>query len=152
MKKIKLTTGEYTLISNKDFKKTIKYNYYLKNGYAQTTSFRNRIYLHRLIMDFPKKGLEIDHKDGNRLNNQRSNLRICTRKQNQGNRVSGKNSSSKFKGVSWEKKKLKWRASMTCNKKTIYLGSFKVEEDAALAYNKMAKKYFGKFARLNIIK
>lgn len=90
----------------------------------------------------------IDHKDGDGLNNCRSNLRPCTNTQNQHNRkrVHG---SSKFKGVSWHKGERKWRANIVVDKKQISLGYFADEVTAAHAYDAAAEIHFGEFASPN---
>lgn len=98
-------------------------------------------------MDAPK-GKEVDHKDGNGLDNQKSNLRLCTHKQNTRNSISIKGTSI-YKGVFWCKDRLKWRAGIKNNYKTINLGYYESEVNAAFAYDKAAIKYFGEYARLN---
>lgn len=106
--------------------------------------------LHRLLMGEPK-GKVVDHIDGNALNNKRSNLRICTHKQNMRNKKkTNKGSSSQYKGVTFHKKSQKWRANITI-KKVKYLGQFDSEVQAAKKYNEAAIKYYGEFARLNVI-
>lgn len=122
-------------------------------------------YLHRFVMN-AKKGEMIDHRDCNPLNNQKHNLRFATCSQNQMNKKSRENSTSKYKGVwlyfkkSCFIKKDKtvsskvykyWYSGISYNKKHIFLGMFKDEIKAALAYNEAAKKYHGEFALLNII-
>jgi hypothetical protein len=92
-----------------------------------------------------------DHKDLNPLNNQKSNLRICTHSQNMANRRKFKGTSSKYKGVYWHIRDKIWIAEINANQKKIYLGSYKSEIAAARKYNEEAPKYFGEFARLNII-
>lgn len=104
--------------------------------------------MHQLIL-FSPKPLEIDHVDGNGLNNQRMNLRICTHLQNTMNRKKSKGKSSVFKGVVWNKEKNNWRARIRVNKKLIHLGYFFIEAEAAKIYNIAAVKYFKEFARLN---
>lgn len=120
--------------------------------YAITTycdeekSRRKYIFMHNLIMG--SKG--IDHIDGNGLNNQRSNLRLATAAQNNANaRKQTRSTSSKYKGVYWQKKVSKWHVQITKDRKRIYLGLFLHEEDAAKAYDKAAKELFGEFAWLN---
>lgn len=126
------------------------------------------ILMHRQVLGLKyKEGKIVDHKDRDGLNCQEYNLRIATFSQNQANTVSVKNSSSKFMGVFWgvSKREYKskktgeiktyssasWRVALSHNSKTIYLGSFKTEKEAALAYNEGAKKYHGEFARPNIL-
>lgn len=107
-------------------------------------------YLHRYVMGLESKQL-IDHKDGNGLNNLRSNLRFCSAQQNCFNRSSNKKSTSKFKGVCWASKEKKWLAQIQFNGKNMRLGGFSEETEAAKAYNKAALELFGEFARINNI-
>ena len=107
--------------------------------------------MHRVILK-AKKGQYVDHGDDNGLNNQRNNIRICTNSQNlqKARKKKGK-ASSKYKGVHFVEMTKKWKATITTNYKFYYLGCFKTEKEAAIAYNKAAKKYYKDFARLNII-
>lgn len=108
------------------------------------------ILLHRLIMGATLKEQEVDHKDRNRLNNQKSNLRICTRHQNILNRYRP-HASSKYAGVHkrHEYKEDTWKAVIKLNGVVHYLGQFTNEEEAARAYDAKAKELFGEFAYLN---
>jgi len=93
---------------------------------------------------------KIDHVNHNGLDNRRSNLRLATIQENQFNRQIQKTTkSSQYKGVSWETKQNKWRPSIKFNNQNIHLGSFTSEEDAARAYDKVAKELFGEFCCLN---
>src|SRR5437016_1019112 len=74
--------------------------------------------MHRFMTGF--KSCEIDHIDGNGLNNQRANLRLATKSQNQHNRGPMKKGSSRFKGV-WRHGD-KWRVGITLNRKKIHIG------------------------------
>lgn len=95
------------------------------------------------------------HIDGNGLNNQRYNLRICTKQENLRNQKPIRGGSSKFKGVYLSKAypkygiKSVWRANIGKDGKAIFLGGFENEIDAAKAYDRAALKYFGEFARVN---
>lgn len=93
----------------------------------------------------------VDHKDRNPSNDKIGNLRAAIKSQNMANCNSRKNSSSKYLGVSWDKRTKRWSAELTINHKLLHLGLFKIEEDAALAYNKAAKIHHGEFANINII-
>ncbi len=111
---------------------------------------RTIVSMHRIIMG-AKKGEFIDHRDRNGLNNQKSNLRFANPSQNGANTNSRKNSTSKYLGVSWHIRDLIWNAAMTFNGKSIHIGYFDTEIEAALAYNKKAIELHGEFANLNII-
>lgn len=117
--------------------------------YAQVGRPQRSIQLHRLIFGFPES--DIDHRDGNGLNNRRKNLRIATESQNGGNsRKTTLPRYSIYKGVS--RKNDKWFASIRKNRNLIYLGTFRSETDAASYYDRAAIFYFGEFARLNFPK
>lgn len=107
-----------------------------------------RTFLSRFILK-AKEGEIVDHIDGNGLNNQRSNLRICTHAQNMANSRKRKNTSSRFKGVFWNKNLNKWYSGICINKKKLHIGVHDSEIEAALSYNCSASFAFGKFARLN---
>ena len=121
---------------------------------------RKSVKMHRIIMDC-EQGKIIDHKDRDSLNNQKCNLRICKHSDNNKNRTSC--GTSKYLGVHWhtnkyltksgDKMKIRsfWLASIRVDGKQKYLGSFKKEDDAALAYNIAAKKFHKEFANLNIV-
>ena len=113
------------------------------------------ILMHREILAAPR-GVLVDHIDGDGLNNTRANLRLCNGRQNLANRVSTRGR-SRFKGVYWNKDKALWQAQIGCGffddgrQRTIYLGRFEREEDAALAYDRKAIEFHGEFARTNIL-
>lgn len=108
-----------------------------------------RIYLHREIMK-ATKGVKVDHRDGNGLDNRRLNLRSATHAQNlAGKRHRGTGFKSRFRGVYLHKQNQNWCATIKVNYKKTHLGSFSVEEDAARAYDVAAKAKFGEFAQLN---
>ncbi len=104
------------------------------------------VLLHRLLLGFPK--LFIDHRDLNKLNNTRQNLRICTTSQNQANRPAMPHC-SRFKGVTIDQRTGKFCAQIHFNNKRKWLGTFATEEAAARAYDVSAIELFGEFARPN---
>jgi hypothetical protein len=113
---------------------------------------RNAVLMHRSVMDDPSKDLQIDHIDHNGLNNQKSNLRLCSRAGNmQNTRKAINKKTSPYKGVTWNKQKSKFTAQIRINGKMQYLGPYLNDTDAALAYNEAAKKHYGEFASLNQI-
>lgn len=140
MKEIQLTKGKVALVDDDDYEELIKYKWHINKG--NTTFYatrhiekihKNKILMHRMIMNVPKE-MFIDHIDGNGLNNQRSNLRIVTKRQNSQNKHMEK--SSKYVGVSFDKDTNKWKASIQINKKIKNIGRFNNEEDAHNAYLK----------------
>ena len=142
------------LVDNEDFEIVSRYKWSLQKNrgasYAQAKiKIRGKwgnILMHRMILK-AKKGQEIDHQDGDGLNNQKTNLRFCTNSQNQMNKKGW--GGSKYKGVCWHKPSKKWGVYIKVNDKQIHLGLFDSEIDAAKAYDKAAIKYFEEFARTN---
>jgi hypothetical protein len=119
-----------------------------------TPSKSTTIYLHRLIMERILerplvKGEKADHVNRNGLDCTRKNLRLATHTQNKQNESLHRDSKSGYKGVSWHTNKRKWRATITVNKRPMSLGYYTEVRDAARAYNKAAREYFGEFAVLN---
>ncbi|MHC4574071.1 MAG: HNH endonuclease [Planctomycetota bacterium] len=103
--------------------------------------------MHREICCAPR-GVVVDHIDGNGLNNRKSNLRLCTVRQNLWNRRPA-GGTSLYKGVCWRAEKKKWAARITCRDRRHHLGYFDTEMEAADAYDKKAAALFGEFAYLN---
>lgn len=98
----------------------------------------------------PSDSQVVDHINGNGLDNRRENLRIATMSSNQWNqRKQRRCTKSKFKGVGLDDRTNKWSADIRAYKQRFYLGSFVLEEDAAMAYDAAARKLHGEFARLN---
>lgn len=91
----------------------------------------------------------VDHKNGNALDNRKENLRVATKQQNNANRGLLINNKSGYKGVSWRQLSKRWCAFISVNNKSKFLGSFKIKEEAARAYDKAAKEHYGEFAILN---
>jgi hypothetical protein len=106
------------------------------------------VMLHNAIMS-PPPGMLVDHIDGDGLNNCRSNLRICTHRQNIWNSRKFAVTLSPFKGVHYDHGAQRWRASIRAECEHIHLGSFEFEFDAAKQYDRAARLMFGKFAKTN---
>jgi hypothetical protein len=161
VKEIPLTQGKVALVSDGDFERVSKLKWHAirhdvqstVTWYAGTTYNRNQngnrkvwvVRMHNFILGV--KG--IDHRDGDGLNNQRENLRRCSQSENCRNRTV-QSHSSVFKGVSFNKIQQKWTAQIGTKPGVIkHLGTFSVEEWAAIAYDLEAEKVFGEFARTN---
>jgi len=161
MKQIQLTKEQVALVDDADYKWLNRWKWYARQG-RYTFYVTRLIYMtkgkpkieqmHRLILGLqPSDKRQVDHIDGDGLNNHRSNLRICTRIQNRQSSRKWKIGASRYKGVCWRSDRHKWLSRIRLNKKLIYLGLFDSEIGAALAYNKAASKHFGEYALLNII-
>ncbi|MHC4260562.1 MAG: hypothetical protein ACYSTF_09170 [Planctomycetota bacterium] len=156
MKKIPLTQGKFAIVDAEDYERLNRHKWQAQwrfgTFYAKRKLGRSTHYMHREILN-PPHGLSCDHKDHNGLNNQKSNLRLCTQGQNVRNRRPNKNSSSRYKGVTRNRRRRKstgsWRAQIRFNGKLRHLGIFKNEVDAAVAYDRKAVELFRDFAWLN---
>jgi hypothetical protein len=146
--KVKLTNNvDFATIDEADGSTVLAHRWRNNGGYAITTIAGKTVYMHQLIM--PSAG-QIDHKNGYGLDNTRLNLRQSNQAQNMANRRKLKPKSSRFKGVSWNKKHGKWQAHIMRSKRSFNLGEFTDEIEAAKAYDVAAKEHFGEFARLNL--
>lgn len=105
----------------------------LWNGYPSVWIDGKRWYLHHFIIGKPRRGQEVDHKDRNKLDNRRDNLRFVTKKHNRHNQGGWRNSSSQFRGVSWNQKMKRWQAYVCPGGRKISLGYFDDEVAAAEA-------------------
>lgn len=146
---IPLTRNAFAEIDDEDFELVSRFKWRLQKRNPIATGYavagRNKIiYMHRLIINAPLDK-EIDHIDRNSLNNHKNNLRPATRSQNVAN---SNNPKKKYKGV-YKYSKNRFRAMIWNGSKQIIIGSFKVEEDAAKAYNEAAHRIYGEFAYVN---
>lgn len=149
---VPLTRGLIAVIDDADEKLVASYKWcaYGSNRGWYAIAGSGRILMHRLIMDAPA-GMEVDHINWNGLDNRRMNLRIATNGQNRVNQPKrmAENPTSRFKGVSWDYRRQLWVARASFQGKSLYLGGFEVEEDAARAYDEKAYALWGDFAYLN---
>jgi len=148
--------GKFIIVDDADYEWLNQYGWYLIRGSVQSNPRwlvapdGSRL-ISRIIMNAPK-GVIVDHKNRNKLDNRRENLRLATRTQNNQNRTPSKKTKSGYKGVVWHKESQLWSAKIIINKKIISLGYYPTKEEAAEQYNIAAQKYFGEFACKNIIK
>lgn len=156
---IKLTNAKLVvLVDDEDYPwistYTWQYNKYVTRMDG-TGKERTSIYLHKQIAITHNliKTIDsiVDHKNRNTLDNQKHNLRPCTKAQNQANSSKSLGKSSQFKGVCWDSGRRKWMASIRVDRIMKNLGRFEIEQDAAIAYNNAAREYFGEYANLNAI-
>ena len=158
MKKIKLTKGKYALVDDDCYEELSKYTWRCGGGSGRGRGYAVRaikvngrmtsMLMHRQIMR-PPEGLETDHINGDRLDNRRDNLRVCTRAENSFNRTINGNNTSGYKGVYWYEINKRWGARIAAGRKQIFLGLFANKEEAARAYDEAARRLHGEFARLN---
>lgn len=124
-----------------------EFTWRVHQGYASAQVWRNgkthRVYLHRLILNLKDPRHLTDHINGDRLDNRRKNLRVVDFQTSNQNVSGHRNSSSRFRGVSWDKRAKKWEASAKMNYKKIHLGYFELEEDAAQVASEFRKEFYG---------
>lgn len=151
---VKCSKGFVALISDEDADLILPMRWNTKTfgtsdrarAYAWTRSIKPHLTaMHRLIMSFPK-GFEVDHINGNGLDNRRETLRLATRSQNCVNQHASR-SECGFRGVTFNKGRCVGKITVAC--KEIYTNRFFTAEEAARARDALALEYFGSFARLN---
>jgi hypothetical protein len=155
MKQIPLTLGKKAIVSDCDYGYLRQWKWYFfksgRGGYAKRTTKvpRQCVLMHKVIAE--RKGIqgEVDHRNRNKLDNQRRNLRPATRGQNVTNSDLRSDNSTGYRRVYWAEWAGKYRAYITHRGKRIYLGYFQFKKDAARAYNKAALTYYGPFAYQN---
>lgn len=154
----KLGCGRFAAVDDEDYKWLSQWGWHYlgwhrsQSGYVVAYIGKEKtLFMHRIVNNTPQ-GMETDHKDLNGLNNQKYNLRTSTKSQNNMNRKKQKGLyTSKYKGVSWDKRSKTWHSQLHLNNKGMHIGYFKNEIDAAVAYNNKAIELFGEFARPNKI-
>lgn len=156
-REIALQCGLILLIDDCDWESASRLSWYGKRAknttYAEriltNDGVRSTILMHRWLMS-AAPGTEVDHRNGNGLDNRRLNLRIATHAQNQQNSSKQRRlCRSRFKGVCWSNAAGKWLAYIGIDRKQRHLGCFVSETEAAVAYDVAAIAAFGEFARLN---
>lgn len=161
MKTIKLTQQKETIVDDQDFDWLNQWRWIVHNRNGKLYAARGKyeklgfkkyrthtISMHRVIMN-AIIGQEVDHINGESLDNRRVNLRLTDRYGNNQNARVRKDSLSGYKGVCFYKSTNKWRAYIGTGEKLKHIGYFNTPQEAALAYNQEAIKRFGEYAKIN---
>ena len=150
MKEIALTQGQVAIVDDKDYKRLSEFKWHCHRGTDYV--HRENVPMSQVVLQTSRM---VDHRNGNGLDNQKANLRKCTYTQNnQNRRKAEKETSSKYKGVSFDPRRRRWEAGIQLQdafgqRFHRQLGRFSIEEEAAETYDKAARQYFGEFAALN---
>ena len=152
MKEIALKNGIVAMVDDEDHSALVGRKWFLQLGYAVCNEWRNgkRVHLkmHRMILGLELgDGIHGDHINGNRLDNQRKNLRRCTKAENNRNRPRQSNNTTGYKGVSRVSGTDKYRAQIKVNGKKVSLGRFDTAQEAYEKYCEAASQYHGEFIR-----
>ena len=158
MKTIPLTQGKIALVDDEDYERLAWFQWHAvksKTGiwYARRQTEegqpRKTVLMHRAVLGIVELDPDVDHRDGDGLNNQKTNLRRATHAGNASNIKVRRDSKSGLKGVYWSEKNRRWAAQIRTGGKQVWLGYFGSPEEAAHAYDHAAIKYHGDFARTN---
>ena len=164
MKKIHLggkygsVIGNYALVDDDDYDRINQHKwtakksgnrFYAERGFWVEHGKLRCVKMHREVLGLILVDDICDHSDGNGLNNQRSNLRKCTKRENSMNRIPYTGKTSKYKGVHYDKHSKKWRAAIRMNGILTNIGRFADQDEAAKAYDVFAVQMFGEYAVLN---
>lgn len=157
IRKIPLTQGKEALVDECDYAELAKFKWYAhrqgRNYYARRIAWigkgekRPVVYMHRAVLG--NVAGQVDHVNGDGLDNRRENLRLCSHAENQRNRRKRVDSASMFKGVHLSAKDGRWHVQLKYQGSKLCFGSFDTEEEAARVYDEAAGRLFGEFARLN---
>ncbi|MGC2475750.1 MAG: AP2 domain-containing protein [Candidatus Sulfotelmatobacter sp.] len=161
MKTLALTQGYVAMVDDHDFGRVSENKwralvdrrrnkvYAVRKTHGPHSS-RKSLYMHREILGVTDPEVKVDHRNGDSLDNRRTNLRKCVGGENNANSVKRQDGrSSKYKGVCWHKRDGKFQASIRVRGRTIFLGTFTDEVQAAQAYDEAARAAFGEFAQCN---
>lgn len=146
--------GKFTMVDDEDFAKLSASKWQVTGKRASSIQGwgpqeKRTVVLARMVLGSVPPNMQVDHINGDPFDNRKCNLRVCTQQQNQYNRKKRVNSASGYKGV--YALRGRWTALLKYNGKTLYLGMFDSDIEAAKAYNAKAAESFGQFARLNAV-
>jgi hypothetical protein len=140
-----------TIIDSSDYEKVKNLKWGLSvRGYVENGSRKVRHKLHRFLLGQGKESkLEVDHINGNPLDNRKINLRLCTHQQNSQKRRLQANNTSGAIGVSWDRQRKKYMAQLKVNGKKVFFKRVKTFLDAMILRDEAARKYHGEYAKTN---
>lgn len=161
MKEMLLTQGKVALLDDEDFERLSKWKWFARSlkgrgWYAGRNIHRpgmspRMVYLHREVLR-AGPGEEVDHINGDGLDNRKANLRLCAHAENIRNKAkTEKAKTSRYKGVYFDRSRGRWAAQVMLDRRTVFAKRFDTELQAALAYNEAAVRFHGAFALLNTI-
>ena len=137
--------SSFTIVDSEDVSKVRTHKWsVMDNGYVVTKVNGKSLLLHRLIKDCPPD-MTVDHINHNKLDNRRSNLRICTQQENSFNKGMYSHNTSGIKGVGYDVDRRKWIARLMVDGKNLFLGRYESKYEASKAREKAEVKYFGEF-------
>ena len=149
VRRVPLPQGLFATVDAADFKEIRKHKWSVSRigskCYASASINGKTVLMHRFLLR-PRKGYQVDHIDGNGLNNCRCNLRVCTQAQNQANRRP-KGGSSQYVGVC--RRGDRWEAWIKHRGQWITLGRYATEVEAARARDRKAVEIHDRHAYLN---
>ena len=156
MRAIELTKGMVATVDDEDYQSVSRHKWHALVGTHHVYAVRSvrddgrkrMIYMHRQITNAPD-GMDVDHINGDTVDNSRANLRVSTRSDNMCNQGPSRASTSGYKGVRFHKKHQRWYAAIKKEGKSHHLGHYKTAEEAARAYDKAARNLHGEFAYQN---
>jgi hypothetical protein len=148
MKTIPLTRGMFAVVDDADFDLVSEFKWSAHKGRNTFYAYNSFAGLMHRLLTKPPKGAVVDHRDRNGLNNQRSNLRVCSMSENCENAKAHFDNKSGFKGVSWDSFTKSWRAVVSKGGRR-WRGRFSNPVDAAKMHDRIAALWFGEFAKTN---
>lgn len=149
---IPLSKGKFAIVDEEDFRRLSAYKWHYSKGYAGRTvkieGKKRTIWMHREVMNAPDH-LLVDHRNHNRTDNRKSNLRLATKADNTRYSRKPRHNTSGYKGVCYDKARRKWKAYIHYRNRIVNLGRFESREAAARAYDDASNQLFGHFAYNN---